>query len=179
MMIFTAPTESEPAELAADNVADSYSHQAQATTLAIPAQATIPATHPASTESVRKRQQVSLIERLIDIVVASTVLLVCAPVIAIITVFIKLGTPGNCLFWQKRVGLGRKQFHFVKFRTLYNDARDRFPELYAYQYNKEQLKTLAFKVENDPRVTPQGRWLRPSTIDELPNFWLRPFESGL
>jgi lipopolysaccharide/colanic/teichoic acid biosynthesis glycosyltransferase len=69
------------------------------------------------------------------------------------------------------MGINRKPFRFVKFRTLYADARQRFPKLYSYQYTAEELEQLKFKVEDDPRVTPQGRWMRRSTLDELPNFW--------
>jgi len=62
-------------------------------------------------------------------------------------------------------------FRFVKFRTLYADARERFPELYAYRYTPEQLNDLKFKVDADPRVTRCGNWLRRTSLDELPNFW--------
>jgi lipopolysaccharide/colanic/teichoic acid biosynthesis glycosyltransferase len=86
-------------------------------------------------------------------------------------ILIRRGTPGPILFFQQRVGTGEKCFGFVKFRTLYADARTRWPELYKYSYSKEQLDGLRFKVEQDPRVTPQGVWMRKSTLDELPNFW--------
>ena len=51
------------------------------------------------------------------------------------------------------------------------DAKERFPELYAYKYTPDELRTLKFKIDNDPRVTPQGKWLRKATLDELPNMW--------
>ena len=59
----------------------------------------------------------------------------------------------------------------MKFRTLYADARERFPEMYRYKYSTEEIQTILFKPLDDPRVTPEGRWLRKSTLDELPNFW--------
>ena len=62
-------------------------------------------------------------------------------------------------------------FGFVKFRTLYADARERFPHLFEYKYSDEEIANLIFKRSDDPRVTPQGKWLRTSTLDELPNFW--------
>jgi lipopolysaccharide/colanic/teichoic acid biosynthesis glycosyltransferase len=109
--------------------------------------------------------------RVFEIVVASLALLLTFPLMAVTAVVIKMGTPGPALFRQQRVGVNGKLFTFVKFRTLYADARQRFPELYAYSYSDEQLKTLKFKIENDPRVTPQGKWLRRTTLDEVPNFW--------
>ena len=100
-----------------------------------------------------------------------TALAVCWPVMLIVAAIVKLDTPGPALFRQTRVGLGGRHFTFYKFRTLYADARERFPELYAYRYTPEQIQALQFKRERDPRVTPAGRWLRKSTLDELPNFW--------
>jgi lipopolysaccharide/colanic/teichoic acid biosynthesis glycosyltransferase len=84
---------------------------------------------------------------------------------------IRLGTPGPALFWQDRIGRNGKLFKFVKFRTLYADAKKRWPELYAYDYGEDEVESLKYKTEGDPRVTPQGRWMRFTSVDELPNFW--------
>jgi lipopolysaccharide/colanic/teichoic acid biosynthesis glycosyltransferase len=114
---------------------------------------------------------VPLAYRCFEMVVAATALLFCAPILAIIAIIIRTGTPGPFLFVQDRLGLSGKPFRFVKFRTLYADAKQRFPGLYAYKYSQEELLDLKFKVSSDPRVTPQGAWLRQSSFDELPNFW--------
>lgn len=114
---------------------------------------------------------VAAIRRSVEIAVAAAALAVCWPVMLIVAAIVKLDTPGPALFRQTRVGLGGRHFTFYKFRTLYADARERFPELYAYKYTPEQIQALQFKRERDPRVTPAGRWLRKSTLDELPNFW--------
>ncbi len=114
---------------------------------------------------------VPLLWRMLEIVVSLFALVFFAPVMLIIALVIKRDTPGPALFFQQRVGQGMKPFKFVKFRTLYADARQRYPELYAYDYRDDELRDLKFKVEHDPRVTRQGRWLRRSSLDELPNFW--------
>ncbi|HVN83151.1 MAG TPA: sugar transferase [Terriglobia bacterium] len=119
----------------------------------------------------RRESAVPFLVRFVESLVALTVLILTAPILLVIAIVIKIGTPGPALFFQKRVGLNGRRFTFVKFRTLYADAKQRFPELYAYRYTEEELGSLYFKVENDPRVTPQGSWLRKSTLDELPNFW--------
>ena len=112
-----------------------------------------------------------LMFRLFEILVAITALGVFSPIMLVEAIIIRRGTPGPALFCQDRVAKGGGLFRFVKFRTLYADSLERFPELYAYRYDPQELKTLKFKVDNDPRVTPQGHWLRRSTLDELPNFW--------
>jgi lipopolysaccharide/colanic/teichoic acid biosynthesis glycosyltransferase len=122
-------------------------------------------------EDARRAGRVGLSQRLVEIVIASCALLFALPVMLVVAVIIKLGTPGPVLFVQERVGRGGRLFRFVKFRTLYDDARARWPELYSYRYTEHELRELKFKVPNDPRVTPQGLWLRKSTLDELPNFW--------
>jgi lipopolysaccharide/colanic/teichoic acid biosynthesis glycosyltransferase len=114
---------------------------------------------------------VPLLVRLFEIIVALVMLVLSAPAMLIEAFIICRGTPGPALFFQTRVGSLGTPFQFVKFRTLYNDARERFPELYAYQYEPHELATFKFKIEEDPRVTPQGKWLRKTSLDELPNFW--------
>lgn len=115
--------------------------------------------------------QDSVIQRLVESVIALAALILTAPIMLVIVLILRLGTPGPALFWQERVAKDLRRFKFVKFRTLYADARERYPELYRYQYSEEELRQLRFKVQKDPRVTPQGKWLRESTLDELPNFW--------
>ncbi|WP_458232233.1 sugar transferase [Roseateles sp. P5_E8] len=111
------------------------------------------------------------LKRCFEVMFALAVLVIASPVILLIAIIIRLDSPGPALFFQKRLGKDGKTFTFLKFRTLYVDARQRFPELYAYQYSPEELSDLRFKVDEDPRVTRQGTWLRRTSLDELPNFW--------
>ncbi len=113
----------------------------------------------------------SYLIRVFEIVVALLALAATAPLMLALAIYIKAGSPGPALFVQKRVGKDGQLFNFIKFRTMYVDARERFPELYAYNYSREEQDTFKFKIVDDPRVTPQGAWLRKLTIDELPNFF--------
>jgi lipopolysaccharide/colanic/teichoic acid biosynthesis glycosyltransferase len=112
-----------------------------------------------------------MLQRVFDGLISLIALIIFAPLMLLIGVLIRLDSPGPALFFQWRVGQDRRPFRFVKFRTLFSDSRVRFPELYAYDYSDEQLAQLQFKTPSDPRVTRVGRWLRDSTLDELPNFW--------
>lgn len=116
------------------------------------------------------------------------------PIMALITLIIKIDSPGPAIFKQVRIGknwrgngpqtpkknarfcqenrkrdLGGRPFVFYKFRTMYVDAREKFPDLYRYEYSPEEIKTFYFKVPDDPRLTRFGRHLRKTTLDELPN----------
>lgn len=115
--------------------------------------------------------RVSFPTRAFEVLLASCALLLTAPVMLVLAIIIRRGTPGKALFRQQRIGANFMPFGFVKFRTLYADARERFPELFEYKYSDEEIASLIFKTSDDPRVTPQGKWLRTSTLDELPNFW--------
>jgi lipopolysaccharide/colanic/teichoic acid biosynthesis glycosyltransferase len=111
------------------------------------------------------------VQRVLDFLVGGTGILLAAPIMAFVALWIRLDSPGPIVFRQRRVGLGGYTFTFYKFRTMHVDARDRFPELYDYDYTDEQWKALVFKLPDDPRLTRAGRILRRTTLDELPNLF--------
>jgi len=111
------------------------------------------------------------IKRASEILIAATALIVTSPILLLVAIIVRLDSPGPAVFRQLRVGADGRLFWFYKFRTLYADAKTRFPELYAYDYSREELQTICFKRRDDPRVTRAGLWLRKSTLDELPNLW--------
>jgi lipopolysaccharide/colanic/teichoic acid biosynthesis glycosyltransferase len=94
---------------------------------------------------------------------------VSAPLIAVVAILIRIDSPGPIIFRQIRVGHGGRLFAFYKFRTMWVDARERYPELYAYQYSDDEIRSMFFKVVHDPRLTRVGRHLRKTSLDELPN----------
>lgn len=96
-------------------------------------------------------------------------LLLYSPLIVLIAIWIKFDSTGKIIFSQSRVGQNRKVFTFYKFRTMWEDADKKFPELYKYEFSNSEIKNMKFKVENDPRVTKAGRYLRKTSLDELPN----------
>ena len=113
----------------------------------------------------------ALAARIFSVVVALLVLIVALPIILALIVAIRLDSPGPAVFRQQRLGCGARPFQFYKFRTMHVDARRRFPELYAYRYSDEELQTLRFKLQEDPRLTRVGTWLRRTSLDELPNLF--------
>jgi lipopolysaccharide/colanic/teichoic acid biosynthesis glycosyltransferase len=112
----------------------------------------------------------SVLWRAFEVSVASAVLILSSPIMLVVAIIIRIDSKGPAIFHHKRVGKDGRLFTFYKFRTLRADARQVFPELYAYEYSSAEIENLQFKSENDPRVTRVGRWLRRITVDELPNF---------
>lgn len=109
-----------------------------------------------------------LFKRTLDLVLGVALLLVSAPLFLLAALAIRLDSPGNPFFIQKRVGLHGKPFRMIKLRGMYVDAWQRFPEL--YDYSGHGGLDFHFHYENDPRVTRVGRFTRRTSIDELPNF---------
>jgi lipopolysaccharide/colanic/teichoic acid biosynthesis glycosyltransferase len=109
------------------------------------------------------------IKPIADCVIGTVLLLATLPLQLLIGLLIKLTSPGPTIFCQTRVGRDGKLFTFYKFRTMWVDARERFPHMYDYRFTSNQIATMTFKSEDDPRHTPFGRWLRKSSLDELPN----------
>ncbi|HEX7242958.1 MAG TPA: sugar transferase, partial [Longimicrobiaceae bacterium] len=108
-----------------------------------------------------------LVKGLFDVMVAALALVVLSPLIALIALAIKLDSPGPVFFSHKRVGLGGRLFTMWKFRSMYADAEAREKELAHLNI----YKGGTFKIRNDPRVTRMGRFLRRTSLDELPQLF--------
>jgi exopolysaccharide biosynthesis polyprenyl glycosylphosphotransferase len=107
-------------------------------------------------------------KRVFDVLLASTALVVTFPVLLLAALAIKLDDPNNrVLFRQRRVGRGGASFELLKLRTMVPDAEHRLVDLMA----QNDASWPLFKMRNDPRVTRVGRFLRRSSIDELPQLW--------
>ncbi|HVD87025.1 MAG TPA: sugar transferase [Solirubrobacterales bacterium] len=103
-------------------------------------------------------------KRAMDVVVSALVLTLFSPVLLAVAIWILLDDGGPVFFRQRRAGKEGVLFTMVKFRTMVTDAEQRLPELVDLQ----QLDQPAFKIPDDPRITRSGRWLRRTSIDELP-----------
>jgi lipopolysaccharide/colanic/teichoic acid biosynthesis glycosyltransferase len=112
-----------------------------------------------------------IMKRGVDLIGALALLVVTAPIILVLAILIRIDSPGPAVFRQTRVTRGGRTFRFYKFRTMYVDARDRFPELYAYDFSDGDFDSSYYKLADDPRNTRVGRWLRRTTLDELPNLF--------
>lgn len=107
------------------------------------------------------------IKRCIDIVGALVGIILISPIFIITAIAIKIYSPGPVLFIQDRVGINGRTFKLYKFRSMYIDAEEKKAEL----IDQNQMKgDFMFKIKNDPRITPIGRFIRKTSIDELPQF---------
>jgi exopolysaccharide biosynthesis polyprenyl glycosylphosphotransferase len=104
------------------------------------------------------------IKRMLDIIVASSLLLLSSPLLALVALAIKLDSKGPVFFIQDRVGFNKRRFRMLKFRTMCVDAEARMHEI---EHLNEKDGPI-FKITNDPRMTRVGKWLRKASIDELP-----------
>jgi exopolysaccharide biosynthesis polyprenyl glycosylphosphotransferase len=109
-----------------------------------------------------------LLKRLVDGVGSAVLLILLLPVFALVALAIRLESPGPILFRQTRVGRWGKLFTMWKFRSMYTDAEARKAALMA---DNEMAGGVIFKMKNDPRVTRVGRFIRKTSIDELPQLW--------
>jgi exopolysaccharide biosynthesis polyprenyl glycosylphosphotransferase len=108
-----------------------------------------------------------LIKRLLDIALSAGALLLLAPVMGLAAVLIKLTSLGPVFFVQKRVGLNKRVFNIVKFRTMVVDAEDKLAQL----EHRNEVSGPVFKIKHDPRITAVGKFLRKTSIDELPQLF--------
>ena len=108
-----------------------------------------------------------MLKRLVDISVSLSLIVVLSPLLLLVALVIKLTSPGPVFFVQERVGMNRRRFMLYKFRSMSVDAEARKAEL----SHLNEMDGPVFKITNDPRVTPFGRFIRKTSIDELPQLF--------
>ncbi|HEY7064473.1 MAG TPA: sugar transferase [Chloroflexota bacterium] len=111
----------------------------------------------------------AIAKRALDVVGAAVLLLLLAPVFAVVAVLIRLDSPGPVLFRQQRVGRDGRPFVCLKFRSMRVDADQKVHAAYVAGRIRQGLPLL--KLQADPRITRVGVFLRNTSIDELPQLW--------
>lgn len=115
----------------------------------------------------RRPRLLLAIKRVLDVAVAGAALVLAFPILVCIGLAVKLTSPGSVFYPWRVVGRGGVPFLSYKFRSMFEDADQRKAELQAIN----EMSGPVFKVSNDPRVTPLGRFLRKHSLDELPQLW--------
>jgi exopolysaccharide biosynthesis polyprenyl glycosylphosphotransferase len=104
---------------------------------------------------------------LLDILGSSALLVVLLPLFAVVALLIRIDSPGPAFFYQERVGLNKRRFRLVKFRTMFDGANQQQQQL----EHLNEADGPVFKIRSDPRVTRLGKLLRRYSIDELPQLF--------
>jgi len=118
------------------------------------------------------------VKRCIDVIGSGAALVLLSPLFAAIALGIKITSKGPILFKQKRLGQGGKSITVLKFRSMRTDCDAKIHKQYVEKFiagqtegaNEKGSKPL-FKIQNDPRITPIGHFIRKTSLDELPQFW--------
>jgi exopolysaccharide biosynthesis polyprenyl glycosylphosphotransferase len=108
-----------------------------------------------------------LVKRVLDILISSIMLTILAPAMILTAIAIKLTSRGPIFFIQKRVGLNKRVFNIYKFRTMVVDAEKRLAQI----EHLNEVSGPVFKIKSDPRITAIGKFLRKTSIDELPQLF--------
>ncbi len=126
------------------------------------------AQHAYDSRIPRVRVTYAFWKRVLDVVGSATLIVLLAPVLAVLAALVKLTSPGPIIYQQVRIGRYGREFPFFKFRSMYQDADERLAELLEKGNEKDGP---IFKMKNDPRVTPVGKFLRKYSLDELPQLF--------
>jgi lipopolysaccharide/colanic/teichoic acid biosynthesis glycosyltransferase len=135
--------------------------------------------YPDLSESGSKKRLPLVVKRVIDFAGSATLLLFLSPLLAAIALAIKLTSRGPVIFRQERLGQFGARFKCLKFRTMCTNNDPKIHQEYIQRFiagqsvsdNSEPGKPTVYKIANDPRVTPIGRFLRKTSLDEFPQFW--------
>ena len=108
-----------------------------------------------------------IFKRIFDVSIGLFLFIISLPILIIAIIAIRLDSPGNPIFLQRRVGRNGQLFTMIKLRGMFNNARELYPQLYYYE-DRQDLN-FYFHFSEDPRVTRVGKFTRRTSIDELPN----------
>ncbi|MGG7152307.1 sugar transferase [Clostridium neonatale] len=114
--------------------------------------------------SYKEKKIYSIMKKIIDVTFSTMGLILLSPIFFIVSIFIKCESKGPIIFFQERVGLNGKMFKMYKFRSMVVNAE----ELKEKLYKKNEMNGPMFKMKEDPRVTKVGKFIRRTSIDELP-----------
>ncbi len=130
-----------------------------------------PSTLPAS-ELIRNQSRYGrTLKRVGDVVFSLLVITLGSPLFILIGLLVKFSSPGSIFYVQKRIGRNYREFGCIKFRTMYKNADELLPNLLEkYPLMRKEFEK-DFKLRHDPRITKFGRFLRRSSLDELPQFF--------
>ena len=110
------------------------------------------------------------IKNLLDFLGSILIIITIFPFFILIAILIKLGSRGPIFFSQKRVGKNKKEFYCLKFRTMHPEAEDLLKNLLDKNDDLKKEFEQDHKIKNDPRITPIGKFLRKTSLDEIPQF---------
>lgn len=135
--------------------------------------------YPDLDKATTKKRASQVVKRVIDVLGSSFLLLLLSPLLLAIAIATKLTSKGPVIFRQERLGQSGSRFRCLKFRTMYvnNDPKihqeyvQRFINGQTHGESKESGQPAVYKIKNDSRVMPLGRFLRKTSLDELPQFW--------
>jgi lipopolysaccharide/colanic/teichoic acid biosynthesis glycosyltransferase len=136
--------------------------------------------YPDLSEKRSKKRLPIVVKRGIDVLGSAFLLLILSPILAAIALAIKLTSKGPVIFEQERLGQFGTKFKCLKFRTMYTDNDPRIHREYVQNFiagqtkqvtNSNNNEPVVYKLTNDPRVTPVGRFLRKTSLDEFPQFF--------
>jgi lipopolysaccharide/colanic/teichoic acid biosynthesis glycosyltransferase len=134
--------------------------------------------YPDVSEVAANRRFSKIVKRGMDILGSALLMLILAPVLAAIALAIKLTSTGPVIFRQERLGQFGNTFECLKFRTMFTDNDPKIHREYVRSFIAGKVQEIgsdsgavAYKIKNDPRITPLGRFLRRTSLDEFPQFW--------
>jgi len=112
-----------------------------------------------------------VLKRIFDILFSIFAIILTSPIFIIVSILIKITDNGNIFYGHTRVGKNCHKFKVFKFRSMYKNADQKLTELLEKDNNLKDEWEKTFKLKNDPRITPIGKFLRKTSLDELPQFF--------